>query len=166
MAKGKHAAAAARGRYESAVEHIDRLTTELAEAKLRARMVEREAAQVPALKSQIEALRADVASGSSNRVRLLERELAEARDDQRGIAIADWFVEFIRRDEKITGESTDALRRLIGGLGAERFFRHYTGLTRTGARNIRNAPADFARQVMVPFNRIAVIDAKKATGKS
>lgn len=53
MARGKHAVKAANRRAESAHEIIDRLTSELAEAKLRARQVETEAAKVPALSKRV-----------------------------------------------------------------------------------------------------------------
>lgn len=54
MAKGKHAAASANRRLEAAQDHIDRLTDQLTEAKLRARQVERVAAQVPKLQQRIQ----------------------------------------------------------------------------------------------------------------
>lgn len=53
MAKGKQAVAAANRRLEAAQDHIDRLTEQLTEAKLRARQVEAQASQVPALKKRI-----------------------------------------------------------------------------------------------------------------
>lgn len=57
MAKGKEAVAAARRRYEASIEHIDRLTSELTEAKVRAKMSETDAAKVPHLQQQLLELR-------------------------------------------------------------------------------------------------------------
>lgn len=55
--KGKMGVENARRRLETANEHIDRLTDQLAEAKLRARQVEAEARRVPALVREAAALR-------------------------------------------------------------------------------------------------------------
>lgn len=55
MAKGKQAAVAAQRRYEAAVEHIDRLTSELAEAKMRARSAEARAQRLEGVEKHLEA---------------------------------------------------------------------------------------------------------------
>lgn len=60
MAKGKQAALSAQRRYESAVEHIDRLTTELVDAKQRARDLRDTAARVPAMEARMVALQRQV----------------------------------------------------------------------------------------------------------
>ena len=70
MARGKQAVAAARGRYESAVEHIDRLTTELADAKIRARLVEKQAARVPDLERRVAELTAQVGADTPKQLRI------------------------------------------------------------------------------------------------
>lgn len=56
MARGKQAALAANRRAESAHEIIDRLTSEVAEAKLRARVAEADARRTAQLSSQVEDL--------------------------------------------------------------------------------------------------------------
>ncbi len=71
MARGKQAAKAANRRLEATQDHVDRLTDQLAEAKLRARQCEKAAGQVPGLLDEIARLRADVQSGSSAEVRRL-----------------------------------------------------------------------------------------------
>jgi hypothetical protein len=60
MAKGKQAVETARRRAEAAHEVIDRLTGELADAKIRARDAERRAADVDLLRAQVAAQRNDV----------------------------------------------------------------------------------------------------------
>lgn len=56
MAKGKYAARAAKHQTEAQYQHIDRLTDQLAEAKIRARQYERDAALVPHLRKRLEEL--------------------------------------------------------------------------------------------------------------
>lgn len=53
MARGKHATKSANRRQSAERDHIDRLTDQLAEAKLRARRNEQLAAQVPMLRARI-----------------------------------------------------------------------------------------------------------------
>jgi hypothetical protein len=65
VARGKHGAEAARRRYETAIEHIDRLTEMTAEAKLRAKQTQALAAMVPGLQAEIRRLRADLAAVTS-----------------------------------------------------------------------------------------------------
>lgn len=62
MARGKEAVLAERRRVEARDELIDRLTSELTEAKLRARKVEAEAAKVPALVAEGAKLRQQIES--------------------------------------------------------------------------------------------------------
>lgn len=91
MAKGKHAAASANRRLEAAQEHIDRLTDQLAEAKLRARMVERQADRVPRLEEQV-------------------RELQRRLDDD---DIAREFIDFaweLKESERLLLEYVQAFR--------------------------------------------------------
>lgn len=79
MAKGKHSAEAARRRADAAHEHIDRLTDDLIDAKLRARRYEQAALRVPSLVAEIERLRAQIESSTSDlliserKIRLAER---------------------------------------------------------------------------------------------
>ena len=60
MAKGKQAALSVQRRYEAAVEHIDRLTTELVDAKQRARDLRDTAARVPAMEARMVELQRQV----------------------------------------------------------------------------------------------------------
>lgn len=80
MAKGKQAALAARRRAESAHEVIDRLTSDLAEAKLRARLVEAEARHVPTLTRHVEDLSARLEAACSVEVERLRDALARQQD--------------------------------------------------------------------------------------
>lgn len=77
MAKGKHAVTAANRRYEAAVEHIDRITNELVEAKARARRHQRDAERVPGLEAEIARLHALCDANTSDQ---LERTRAAAED--------------------------------------------------------------------------------------
>lgn len=84
MAKGKQAAAAANKRYEAAIEHIDRLTTELVEAKERARRNQADAERLGPALVEVERLRAQVAAGTSDELesvrRSMEQRESEAQD--------------------------------------------------------------------------------------
>lgn len=78
MAKGKHAVTAANRRYEAAVEHIDRITNELVEAKARARRHQRDAERVPGLEAEIERLHALCDANTSDQLERT-RKAAEER---------------------------------------------------------------------------------------
>lgn len=77
MAKGKQAALAAQRRYEAAVEHINRLTDELVDAKRRARDFEDAAVRLPSVLEEVARLRRQNAEGSSD---ALERTQARASE--------------------------------------------------------------------------------------
>lgn len=64
MAKGKEALAAANRRYQAAVQHIDRLTSELAEAKIRAKEAEKLAVKVPHLEERLQVAEEKLATDS------------------------------------------------------------------------------------------------------
>jgi hypothetical protein len=59
MAKGKHAVLAANARYKAAIEHIDRLTSEMADMKVRMKVAEADAMAAPGLRKEVERLRND-----------------------------------------------------------------------------------------------------------
>lgn len=150
MAKGKHAVAAARGRYESAVEHIDRLTTELAEAKLRARTVERQARTAGDLELRVARLERDLADATSDRVRKLEADLAtlQAGLAARGVEIVNLFHR-LNETGAWTPEQWDRAFLLIGGPGIERLMvlHGVPPKTRTAVRNLRHQRKDWSRVV-------------------
>jgi hypothetical protein len=77
MARGKQAASAAIRRLEMAMEHIDRLTEQLAEAKIRVKSVEKEAARVPGMERELTELRGVVAGEHEHR---LKAEVEDLRD--------------------------------------------------------------------------------------
>lgn len=84
MAKGKEAATSARRQLEAASAHLDRVTTQLVEAKERARRFEAAALRVPGLESEVARLRADLEASDGpheRRVRELMLELSEMRRD-------------------------------------------------------------------------------------
>jgi hypothetical protein len=60
MAKGKEGLQAERRRYEAAMDHLHRLTEELADYKIRVRRVEADAAATPGLRKEVQVLRAQV----------------------------------------------------------------------------------------------------------
>lgn len=80
MAKGKQAAAAATRRLESAMQHIDRLTDQLADAKVRVKAVEKEAARVPGMEREMNDLRSIVAGTAEHR---LASQVNDLRDQLR-----------------------------------------------------------------------------------
>lgn len=94
MAKGKQAALAANRRYEAAVEHIDRLTTELTEAKLRARQHEGATREVAHLRIEVDRLRGQIADDTSDRLADVESRLAEVTSERDELAS---FVASLRR---------------------------------------------------------------------
>jgi hypothetical protein len=85
VTKGKHAASANKRRYEMAMEHIDRLTDDLANAKVRVKKVEAAANSVPALQERIEYLTNQIALGTSDELehqrKLYEHRIAELDAD-------------------------------------------------------------------------------------
>lgn len=97
MARGKHAAQAARQRHEAALQVNDRLSDKLAEAKVRARLVESQADRVPGLERRIAELQEQIRCGvgqewAAERRRLEERALLA--EMTRG-ELLDLFNEFI-----------------------------------------------------------------------
>jgi hypothetical protein len=78
MARGKHAAEAARRRYETSLEVVDRLTEKNAELKIRTRRVEAAAARVPALEARIRDLETQLETLVTPHVERM-RELHEMR---------------------------------------------------------------------------------------
>lgn len=97
MARGKHAARSIKRANDAAVAHIDRLTSELVEAKLRARQVQQAANSVPALRE---------------RVAELEREIAEDEHVARAYRETnDYWVGEMRRVLRSTFEMIDTLER-------------------------------------------------------
>lgn len=79
MARGKEAAKAANRRYETALEHIDRLTDELATAKVRYRDAERDAERLPVALAAVDRLSEQVAAGTSDEIQRLTRMLDSIR---------------------------------------------------------------------------------------
>lgn len=90
MARGKHAAHSARQRHEAAMEHLDRLTEQLADAKLRARQYEDAARRLPGLVAEIERLRSDRDAAVSPEVLEL-RSLLDRANHELGIAGERYF---------------------------------------------------------------------------
>ena len=81
MAKGKHAAASATRRLEAAHEHIDRLTEQLAESKIRHRQAEADAARLPAVEEALRLTAADRDAATSGEVRRLEGLVSRQREE-------------------------------------------------------------------------------------
>lgn len=147
MAKGKEAAAAARRRYEAAIEHLDRVTSEVVELKLRTKACETDAARVPGLLKQIEHMQALIDTGSSDELERLrvvtDKRIAEAEatnDELRAF--------FARVMKRVAGTDIacfaeeDVLfmaeHQISDGLvtGANRFRRRAQANRRTAAKEI------------------------------
>lgn len=77
--RGKEGLAAHRARLNAAHEHIDRLTDELVEAKLRARRYEAAALRVPGLDAEVARLRVQTDEGTSDKLER-QREAHERRE--------------------------------------------------------------------------------------
>lgn len=117
MAKGKHAAAAAIRRAEAAHEHIDRLTNQLAEAKMRARAIEAEANRVPSLVAEVARLQGLAEQATSDRL-VYEQEQAQRREakltEQRDAAIrglADVIGRVIEQDPDMQIIAADDVKK-------------------------------------------------------
>ena len=106
MAKGKYAARAQRRADDSAMAHIDRLTTQLAEEKMRRRDAERRAGQY---------------AGLDNMVRLREAEHDEAL--KKALEKLAWW-DAVRRDDKARREA--ALDEIQSKLRADLGMNHMT----------------------------------------
>jgi chromosome segregation ATPase len=110
MARGKHAASSANARLGAAQDHIDRLTDQLADAKLRARQAEAAQRELPVVRAEVSRLKGLIEASTSDRVIDLMGQL-EASEAERDAALewvagvrAHWdkFVNFVgkaKRDE-------------------------------------------------------------------
>lgn len=78
MAKGKQAIKSANRRYEASLQHIDRLTSELVDAKARARQFEREATRATVLDGELARLRIQLDENTNDRLDE-QRDLHEAQ---------------------------------------------------------------------------------------
>ena len=83
MAKGKQAALAAQRRLEATQDHVDRLTEQLADAKMRARLVEGQAARLPAVEAELQKIRSQLESTTSSELEKCRAELADEREGRR-----------------------------------------------------------------------------------
>lgn len=135
MARGKHAASAARGRYEAAVEHIDRLTTELADAKLRARLVERDAARAGELERENAELRRRLEAVTGPEIERLRANLEALKVERESDldAIADAIRPYFQQMVVVTGLD----KKLLEILGGERWESIQPGAAYSGRRDRR-----------------------------
>lgn len=122
MAKGKQAALAAQRRLEATQDHVDRLTDQLADAKLRARQFEKDAGKVPALLDEIARLRADVELGSSIEVRRLAQALGEEKikrvehTDTLMSVIGEMSTEMATVGLKVSHDARDKIASVTGNI--------------------------------------------------
>ena len=114
MAKGKEAAQAANRRYEAAVEHIDRLTDELVQAKARARSVEAVARRTVALEGEVARLQHHIDERTSDLVARLRSDQENARAEHARVLdeLAAIIVPLVEHDE-ITLASLGRLEVLL-----------------------------------------------------
>jgi hypothetical protein len=123
MARGKHSAQAAIRRAEAAHEHIDRLTEQLVEAKIRARRHEAAAVRLPAVEEELRRVTRQRDEGTSPEVQRLAGMLDHARaerdrcEEKARSATADirklmdWFV------ASFPGTSTEAMEEMFKVVG-------------------------------------------------
>lgn len=150
MARGKKAAAAAIRRAEAAHEHIDRLTTELVEAKLRARRAEERAARLENISTLLQ-----TASPKNDKM------LAEALS-----ALKSWKAISKADHARRMAAVAEMLDKLIADLGlpsggiedrreflAKRYPAIMKALTagRDGAPYARQAPVAWAGSALTPM---------------
>lgn len=105
MARGKQAALAANRRAESAHEIIDRLTSELAEAKLRARLAEAQARRAAELEKEVSHLNSLVAEATSAELEHVRKKLSASVEENR--ALRSFFCVLIQRWQNGQGAFTD-----------------------------------------------------------
>lgn len=151
MAKGKKAAGAAIRRADAAHEHIDRLTDQLTEAKMRARLMEAEANRVAPLVAEVARLQGLAEQATSDRL-VYEQEQSQRREarlvEQRDAAIncladvvrrvsdVDPSMPIISLDEAKKWDHDPAFRPVLDALGclnnrAQRRWASTTGQLRT-----------------------------------
>jgi len=155
MARGKHSAQAAIRRAEAAHEHIDRLTEQLVEAKIRARRHEAAAVRLPAVEDELRRVTRQRDEGTSPEVQRLagmlghvraERDWAQekarrATSDVR--KLMDWFV------ASFPGTSTEAMEEMfkVIGVGDATILwnEHERKLGAEGIRHVQRARGDRSR---------------------
>ena len=129
MARGKHAASAANRKYEASIEHLDRVTNELVDAKARARQFEADHRRLPVVEAELTRQRALNEQGTADRVVELEAEierLHELLDDRNAYLLSvkrhwerlsDMFID----DLKAKGASgIEAIESLLAVLDPEK----------------------------------------------
>lgn len=149
MAKGKEALSSARRRLAATEAHLDRLTDQLAEAKLRARLVEQSASRVPDLEHRIQVLTDETAGPLAEQRDRHEDEMADLMD--RFGHLCELFAKFIDSGG-FTAEEWGEVRGLLGPLH-ERFESFNAG-RRSLKRNSNLSPKRLA--AMFRFQRQAL----------
>jgi chromosome segregation ATPase len=116
MARGKYAVAAATRRYEASIDHIDRLTSEVVDAKERARRYESDARRLPGVEKELRRVR-ELASRTTSDA--LEAERKRVQELQEALRTARAERDLIRRN--LTRLSTNIVDRMkaLGMTGIE-----------------------------------------------
>lgn len=122
MTRGKHASRSIKRANEAAVSHIDRLTDQLAEAKIKARQYHAAAVRLPALEVELKRLR-DIADGvqspAQDEVHALRSALHQQREDNKAdLAMLRKYVARLlsgleSMGDLFTGEQWDELAGLL-----------------------------------------------------
>lgn len=140
MARGKHAVAAATRRYEASIDHIDRLTTELVEAKTRARRFEADARRLPVVERELRRQKGFAERGSSH---TLEAERAKWQTERDGWEDRIIDIGLLIHDRlgdtplfKSAGGDRVEWMRLFGSSGMAALMFGGEGATRTQMRNV------------------------------
>lgn len=126
MAKGKYGARAAIRRIEAADAHIDTLTSQVVDAKMRARQNETAARLVPVLQARISELESELEVATSPEVRRLKKEVDEARrewalayEDARKIKERWEDLAFFCMQRVLDGTSLERVEELMRILGED-----------------------------------------------
>lgn len=159
--RGKQASSAANRRYEASISHIDRLTSELVEAKVRARQYEKAAVELPGVHQELERLRQQLIDGTSDLVEkertLHRKQIVEITNDYQ--ELRELFERISRRMPKdvevFTEDDLDMLTRHRLGEELHMSLQHNRENRRAGKNGRRNSTVimqDNLRTVGENFN--------------
>jgi hypothetical protein len=116
MTRGKHAVQASKRRLEATQSHVDHLTDQLVEAKLRARQHEKAAIRLPMIEEELARLRTQLETGTSDKVEA-ERHKYDDREAeiQAGhLELAAVLRKRVGEGKGYTADEYGVLRRVLG----------------------------------------------------
>lgn len=160
MTKGKQAARAANRRLEATQDHVDRLTEQLTEAKMRARLVEGQAARLPAVEAELQKVRIQLESTTSSELEKCRAALDDERTGRReDVADLKGIIDDLcdRLDYLHTGlsrEQTRLMARITQSAGGS-----------SGNRDMRRTLDRYPERKAKHFERVVTVDKLKVASR-